>query len=185
MIIALISRPGQTDSGVGRYTYALAQALEKQGHDVVLVPPTVPLPGWLVQAAQRWPGWDLKVFFEIFPIWATYPRADIYHIVSQNLATLMLFRRPPGRTVITVHDILPYMLRDDRSVSNFNHAVDRIFNQLAMWGLRRVHTLLAVSTYTAQTLTEQFGIASDRIVVTWEGVTSAIPAAHVLRQEAA
>lgn len=173
MYIVLIAKPGHTDTGVGRYTVELERQLRALGHYVIMVHPMVPLPSWLLRVLQRWPGWDLEAFFENYAIWARYPKADIYHIISQNLASLMLFCPPPGKTVITVHDILPHVLRNDTSVSNFNHIADRIFDRLAMWGIQRIHTLLVVSTYTAQMLTEHLGIASDRIFITWAGVTTA------------
>jgi hypothetical protein len=86
------------------------------------------------------------------------------------MATLVLFRPPPGPTIITVHDILPYMTRDDRTVSSYYHIFDRLFDAIAMWGVRRTETLLAVSEYTKRCLVDHFGVEPGRITVTLEGV---------------
>lgn len=169
MHIVLIAKPDGPNTGLGRYTHELRQGLEQMGCAVTLVHPTVPMPEWLAQLIRRRLGWDLKSFFDNRPIWARYPKADIYHIASQNLASLMLLRPPPGRTVLTVHDIFPQMHRNDPALSSHYHIVDRIVDAIAMWGLRRIPTLLAVSSYTKECLVE-FGIAPERIHVTLEGV---------------
>ena len=152
MRIALIAKPGHADSGVGRYASRLGAALTALGHEVVIVHPAVPLPGWLAKAVQRLLGWDLRSFFENYPVWARYPRADLYHITSQNLATLMLFHRPPGRTVITVHDLIPWQVRADPALRVYRHPLEAWFDRLALAGLRRADGLLAVSTFTHDTL---------------------------------
>lgn len=152
MRIALITKPGHADSGVGRYTAQLQMALEALGHEVVVVHPTVPLPEVLARAVRRLLGWDLAAFFNNYPVWARYPRADIYHISSQNLATLLLLRRPPGKTVVTVHDIIPWLLRDDPALRVYDHRIAEWFDRLALAGLRRADGLIADSAFTQGTL---------------------------------
>ena len=71
-------------------------------------------------------------------------------MTSQNLATLLLFRRPPGRVVVTVHDIIPYMLRNDPDLCVYRSVADRLFDQLAMAGLRRADQLIADSQHIQQ-----------------------------------
>ena len=107
MRIALIAKPGHENTGVGRYTSQLRAALEVLGHEVVVLHPAIPLPEGLVRVVRRRLGWDLEAFFDTYPVWVRYPKADVYHVTSQNLATLLLLRRPPGPTVVTVHDIIP------------------------------------------------------------------------------
>ena len=106
MRIVLIAKPGHENTGVGRYSIKLRAALQALGHEVLVVHPTVPLPGWLVRAVRRLLGWDLQAFFENYPVWARYPSADVYHITSQNLATLLFFQLSPIPTIVTVHDII-------------------------------------------------------------------------------
>lgn len=173
MHIALVTKPGHTDSGVGRYAQELAEALRRDGHTVTCVAPAVPLPRAVVDMLRRLLGWDLVEFFYNYPVWAVYPKADIYHIASQNLATLMLFRRPPGPTLITVHDLFPHMMRHDPILSGLRHPVDRIMNRLAMWGLSRAHGLVTVSTYARDCLGEQLTFEPAIVAVTLEGVLAA------------
>ncbi len=110
MHIALIIKPGFADSGVARYARELEKALLGRAPGD-LRHPVLPFPPRFIQLVKRLVGWDLAAFFLNYPLWARYPPADLYHLTSQNLATLLLFRPPPGQTVVTVHDILPRLLR--------------------------------------------------------------------------
>lgn len=152
MRIALIAKPGHENTGVGRYTGQLRAALEALGHDVLIVHPTVPVPKALVRAVQRVLGWDLTAFFDNYPVWARYPQADIYHVTSQNLATLLLLRRPPGPTVTTVHDIIPWLVRNDPTLRVYDHRLAEWFDRLALAGLRRADGFLADSAFTQESL---------------------------------
>ena len=105
-----------------------------------------------MRVVQRLFGWDLAAFFNNYPIWARYPQADIYHVTSQNLATLMLLRRPPGVTVVTVHDIIPWLVRNDPELRAYEHRLAEWFDHLALAGLRRADGLLTDSTFTQMSL---------------------------------
>lgn len=169
MRIALIAKPGHEDTGVGRYVIQLRAELVALGHEVIVVHPTVPLPEAVVWAVQQLLGWDLAEFFANYPIWAGYPRADLYHVTSQNLATLLLLRRPPGITVVTVHDIIPWLLRDDPALRIYDHRVAEWFDRLALVGLRRADGLLADSEFTRESL-RGVGVAVEDMAVVTLGV---------------
>lgn len=169
MIIALIAKPGHENTGVGRYTRQLDAALEALGHEVLIVHPTVPLPGVLVRAVRLLLGWDLTAFFNSYPLWARYPQADVYHLTGQNLATLMLLRPPPGPTVITVHDIIPWLVRDDPELRHYDHRPAAWFDRLALAGLRRADTLIADSAYTKASL-RRAGVAGRCSTIVMLGV---------------
>jgi len=169
MRIALIAKPGHENTGVGRYTAQLRAALEALGHEVVVVHPAAPVPGVVVRAAHRLLGWDLAAFFDNYPVWARYPRADVYHVTSQNLATLLLLRRPPGKTVVTVHDIIPWLLRDDPQLRVYNHRVAEWFDRLALVGLRRADGVVADSEFTRESVREE-GVEVGAITVVMLGV---------------
>src|SRR4051795_7248569 len=101
--VALIAKPGNAATGVGRYTRMLRVGLQDDGMAVASVAPTVPpLPGAVYTLLRRC-GADVRTFLTNFPLWARYPVADVYHFTSQNLASLLLFRRPKGKVVVTVH----------------------------------------------------------------------------------
>lgn len=168
--VALIAKPGGQHTGVGRYVHMLHQGLRQAGINAVRVAPTVPpLPDAGYRLLRR-AGLDVRAFLLNFPIRAAYPHADVYHLTSQNLASLLLFRRPSGRVVVTVHDIIPYMLRNDRELCTYRTAADRLFDRLAMSGLKRADLLLADSHYTKRCLVEQLGIAPENIRVIYLGI---------------
>ena len=74
--------------------------------------------------AGRLAGLDADAFFNNYPVRARPPRADVVHIGSQNLATVLLLPRPPVPTVVTVHDIIPYIVRTTR-LSTYRTLADR------------------------------------------------------------
>lgn len=159
MRVVLITKPGHADTGVGRYTYSLEKALISKGHDVQTVHPGLPLPsGWLRPLGQ-WLGWDLAAFFYNYPVWIQYPPADIYHMTSQNLATLLLWRRPNGRIILTVHDIIPWLMRHNSKLNVYGHAFEKLFDWLALRGLRRADFILTDSDHTKDTLLMELGTA--------------------------
>lgn len=168
--VALIAKPGGTNTGVGRYAEMLHRGLRDAGVEATRLSPSVPpLPG-AAYAGLRRLGVDPRAFLANYPVWAAYPEADVYHVTSQNLATLLLFRRPPARVVVTVHDVIPYMLRDDPVLCPYRTAADRIFDRLAMAGLRRADRLLADSHYTRACLERHLGIDPARIAVVHLGI---------------
>jgi glycosyltransferase involved in cell wall biosynthesis len=174
MKIALITRANQGGTGLGRYSIELEGALRALNHEVTIITPTLPLPIWLIQMIKRWLGWDLAVFFNDNAVWTTYPQADIYHVTSQNLATLLLFRRPPGKIVVTVHDVLPWIVRKDSQLQTYRTPIHALFDWLAMRGITRADALIAVSSYAKQSLMDHLDIAPERIVVTFEGVAAGV-----------
>jgi hypothetical protein len=170
MRIALISKPRHTDSGVGRYVQELEECLSTLGHEVVLVHPVVPFPQWLLRLIQRLSGWDLETFFNNYPIWIRYPVADIYHLTSQNLATITLFRKPPGQTLITVHDLIPWALRSDPHLQMYLHKVHIFFDWLALKRIGRIEWVISVSRFSMDVLTNTPPSKSSLIESTYLGV---------------
>ena len=168
--VALIAKPGGTNTGVGRYVQMLHTGLQTAGVATERVAPHAPrLPGLFYTALRRL-GPDLRTFFLNYPVAAKYPSADVYHLTSQNLASLLLFRRPPGKVIVTVHDIIPYMLRDDPRFKSYRAAADRYFDRMAMAGLKRADRLIADSRYTKESVVTHLGIAPDKIDVAHLGI---------------
>ena len=154
MRVALIAKPGHAESGGGRYALELERALRSLGYDVLLVNPVIPFPGCFMHIVRRWPGWDLEAFFNNYPLWARYPKADIYHLTSQNLATLMFFRRPPGKVVVTVHDLIPSVTKDDPELRIYQHRFDELFDRISLWGIQKTEAIITVSDHSAIALKE-------------------------------
>ncbi len=170
MHIALIVKPGHPDTGVGRYAACLQMALENLGHQVSVVHPINPLPGWIRRLFRRWLRMDVEEFFNTYPLLAHYPKADIYHLTSQNLATLMYFCRPPGKVVVTVHDIIPWLTRKDPDLRVYRHFLEAWIDLLALRSLRRADAILADSEFTRQSLLAQKGMENLQITTVRLGV---------------
>lgn len=170
MRVALISKPGPPNTGIGRYASTLSHELAERGVEVLPAAPVVPpLPAG-VYDGLRLLGADARTFLLNFPVWASYPPADLYHLTSQNLASLLALRPPRGPVVVTVHDILPYMLRGDPQLSVYRTVADGLFDRLAMAGLRRATRLVADSYYTKACIVQHLGIPAERIDVVHLGV---------------
>ena len=170
MRIALITKPGHADSGVSRYARELELSLLSLGHEVVQVHPVVPLPRWLLRLIHRLSGWDLKAFFNNYPIWIHYPEADIYHLTSQNMATITLFRKPPGPTLITVHDLIPWALRNDPLLQVYLNKMHKFFDWLTLKGISRIDWVISVSCYSADVLPNTLNLKSSGIETVYPGV---------------
>lgn len=167
--VALLADPWNGRTGIGRYVERLQTGLHEAGVDVVRATPVPPrLPGF-VYRGFRLIGRDLRAFLTNYPLWSAYPRADTYHLISQTLASLLLVGRPKGRTVVTVHDIFPYMLRSDPELRS-PYAGDHVYHRLAMGGLKRADHLIAVSEYTKRCLTEHLGVPEENITVVYLGI---------------
>jgi hypothetical protein len=153
MDIVLICKPSGQQTGIGRYADELERQLRGMGHRVRVVYPIVPLPKWLIERVKHLMGWDLEAFLNNYPVMARYPKgADIYHITSQNLATLMIFCPPPGKVVVTVHDIIPFLFRNNREICVRPNRIEMAFIWLSGQGLKRASNFIAVSEQTNKTL---------------------------------
>ena len=171
--VALIAKPGNTNTGVGRYTHTLQMELQAAGVVAQRIAPDVPPLPEVGYTLLRRAGLDARTFLMNYPLWARYPATDVYHLMSQNLASLLLFQRPRGNVVVTVHDIIPFMLRNNQQFGAYRSAAERFFDRLAMAGLRRADYLIADSHYTKHCLECHLNIAPERIQVVPLGIDHA------------
>lgn len=170
MHIQLIAKRESTMSGTLRYASNLYQSLAELGLNAALTFPertTVPT---FIQGSLKNVSIDLETFFANYPLRASLNGADIYHLTGQMLATLLLFQRFPKPVVVSVLDIIPYLVRDQPEMNTFRHPGDKLFFRLALTGLRRANVLIAISNYTRQTLIETLKLPADRIQVVYPGV---------------
>jgi glycosyltransferase involved in cell wall biosynthesis len=119
---------------------------------------------------QKILGFDLQAFFETYPLRAELLLVDIHHLTSQTLATLLVFQRFRRPVVVSVLDIIPYLVGRDRAFKPFRHPIDRLFYQLAIRGLRKADRIVAISHYTKRTLVEALDISPERIDVVYPTV---------------
>jgi glycosyltransferase involved in cell wall biosynthesis len=83
------------------------------------------------------------------------------------LATLLLFQHFPKPVVVSVLDIIPYLVQHDRELNTFRHPTDYLFYRLALAGLQRADGLIAISEYTKRTLVEALHLPQERIHVVY------------------
>ena len=168
--VALIAGPNGPNTGIRRYVQMLHVGLREAGAETVRVTPTLPSLPDATYRLLHLLGRDLRAFLTNYPLWSTYPQTDIYHVTEQALASLLLFRRPKGKVVVTVHDIFPYMVRNHPQLGSPYGAAEHVYYRLPMAGLKRADHLIAVSEYTKQCLVEHLGIAPDKISVVYNGI---------------
>jgi glycosyltransferase involved in cell wall biosynthesis len=149
--------------GVGRYVRALRTGIGQAGFDIVGSTPALPSLPSLAYRILRF----LRRYN--YPIWSSYPKADIYHLTTQELGSLLVLHRPKGPVVVTVHDIFPYMLRHHPELLSFLPG-DRLYVHVAMAGLKRADHLITVSEHSKRCVVEHLGIAEHRITTIHEGV---------------
>ena len=163
MRVGMIVKPETVISGTSRYTNGIYQGLLEAGVDVHLTyPDPAPLPGPALGVLKNL-GMDLETFFAGCPIHVKLDPADLYHIPSQTMATLLMFQRFPAPVVVTVLDIIPYLVRGDPVLDTSRHIIERSFYRLALAGLKRADALIAISHFTKSSLVEALGIPEERI----------------------
>ena len=152
-------------TGISRYVENLSAGLIATGIQVRQSSPN-PFPPWegLNRRLKRL-GLDVKTFFSSFPLHARLEDVDVYHLTSQTLGCLLRLQRFERPVVVTVHDIIPYLLRNDRQRSLFHNPVERLFYYVALRGLRRADALIAVSDFTRQTLIDELDLPAEKIHV--------------------
>lgn len=160
MKVGLIKKSSYIDCGVGRYTAELAQCLREAGHHVVEVTPIVPLPRGLLKIIYRLLGWDLEAFFCNYPVRIRYPQADVYHLTSQNLATLMIFHKPPGKTLVTVLDLINLDTRSSTHLPTFQKFTAQIFEMIALAGIKKVDRVITISNFSKHVLQSYLALES-------------------------
>ena len=89
MKVALVTKPDQRMTGLLRYALSLHDELWAQGVDVALVHPRSPVPRILARAGRAL-GLDAAAFFGSYPVSVRLDGAEICHLASQTLATLLL-----------------------------------------------------------------------------------------------
>src|SRR5688572_19537906 len=108
MHVELITKAIEGMTGTSRYVDQLGSSLKLNGINVSLHSPCM-APNVFFNVSKR-VGFDLRTFFTSYPLHISPPIADLYHITSQTLATLLLFQHFTRPVVVTVLDIIPYLV---------------------------------------------------------------------------
>jgi glycosyltransferase involved in cell wall biosynthesis len=170
MKIELLVRDYGRMIGLARYTHSLVEALQGSGVEIELVVPGYP---WPIRAAHRLLsrfGPDLKTFFSTYPVKARFSRHGLKHLTTQQMAALLWLYPNLHPSVVTVHDILLYLVKGNPEQDTSRHGFDRYFDRQAMSGLKRADMLISVSECTKKMLVEYLNCLEERIAIIPEGV---------------
>jgi glycosyltransferase involved in cell wall biosynthesis len=170
--VTLFAKHEPTLTGTARYAAALGAELSALGRPVRRRSSRSPLPSALSAAARR-AGVDLAAVWASYPLVPPRAEGGVLHLTSQTLATSVALLRPPGRLVVTVHDLLPWVLRDDPALGTLRHPLDRALYRLALRGLGRADVLIADSRATADDLVGQARLPDESIRIVPLGVDAA------------
>lgn len=169
--VQIINKPVTTMTGTSRYIDELQRGLQAGGDAVTLSAPTLPRLLRFPARFAHYAGLDLQAFFSSYPLAvAIQDNTDLVHIPTQTMATLLRWRHIKQPVVVTVLDIIPYLVKDNPVLNSFGHGLDRRLYYMALQGLHHADALIAISNYTKCTLVETQNIASEKIHVVYLGV---------------
>ena len=170
MKIQLLVREYPEKFGLSRYTRAITTALRAGGLAFERVYPHLPAALRFAGRGMAPFGFDLRRFFSTYPLAAPLDQSCLKHFTAQQMAVLLLLNPRTHPVVVSVHDILPYMLTGMGGQDVFRHPMERLFDRLAMTGLRRADLIIANSAFTRKCLVEKLGIRAGKIRVVHLGV---------------
>jgi len=149
--------------GLSRYSESLIPELRNHC-EVNVVRPRFP------DVAKRAlsPLGDPETFFSSYPLAYGELTGDILHLSAQTLTIPLLYAKDRP-TVVTVHDIFPYML-PRMGFRDPDPWYDRAMYRLAMAGLKRADHIIANSNATKESLIEWLDIPEERITTVYLGV---------------
>ncbi|MBC7227266.1 MAG: glycosyltransferase family 4 protein [Thermoflexales bacterium] len=174
MIVQLLVRPYAYRIGLARYAASLCEALERVGVPYRLVTPRHPWPVRLTHSLLRPVGLDVQTFFTTYPLAADLQPGILAHLTTQQMAMLLRFQPDLHPVVVTVHDIIPYLTRHQKSLRAYRHCWERWLDALATGALRRADALITDSVYTREAVVRALGYPAEQIWVVPLGVDPAV-----------
>ncbi len=151
--------------GLAWYAISLQKYLSKMGVDYISTYPDYPLGIRAAHSILQPFGYDLKAFFTLYPVSAPLHQNTIKHFTTQQMASLLSFQKDLHPVIVTVHDIIPYMTRDDPEQKSYRRFIDRWVDSLAMKNLRYSDRIITISDYTRLMLIENLNIPPEKIRV--------------------
>lgn len=166
----LVTKPEERVTGLSRYVDSLEDGLDRLNRiQVQRIYPRLPLATSPITRSLQRLNFDLQAFLSSYPLQIERPDCGIYHLTSQNLATLLATQHIHP-AVVTVHDLIPLLVQGDAQLDTQRHTLERIFFRLAISGLRRADSLIAISEYTRQSIIKALGYPAERIHVVYRAV---------------
>jgi len=156
-------------TGIGKYIFNLALNLSQKGNEVVLL--------YSKQPKQKIEGKNIyskilffrnKFLFEqlSLPIYLKKEKIDIYHAVG-NLGVPVF---SPCPSVLTVHDIIPLLVKDYFKFSPFGYFSKLSYLLRLKISLYFSLKVISVSEFTKRSLVEKLGVSEKKIKVIYNGV---------------
>lgn len=170
----LLVRPYRHMIGLARYESSLRHAFDQIGFRYRLARTAQPRPLKALHRLLAPFRLDLCTFFTTYPLAADLEDSRLTHLTAQQMGLLLWFRRQLHPCVVTVHDIVPYLVRDDDGQSTFRHPLDKLFDAAAMRGLKRADCLVTDSEFTKLTVVNNLAYPEERIHVIPLGVAHEI-----------
>ena len=156
--------------GLARYTHALTKHLAQANVNFTSVEPAYPA---IIEASHKLLqpfGYDVHAFFNIYPVSAKFNSGAVKHFTTQMMAILYSFQPSLKKVVLSVNDIVPYMMRNHKEQSQYHRFYERVVDERAMKNILQADRILAISAYTGQTLVNYLGCSLDKIRVAYLGV---------------
>jgi glycosyltransferase involved in cell wall biosynthesis len=105
--------------------------------------------------------------FITYPLTASRTEADVYHVLDHSHANLTL-ALPPEKTVITCHDVIPFLAATGRIPMATGRLTRYTFPQRVRC-MRRCRAILCDSDATARDLHEFFGVPTEQTATVYLG----------------
>jgi len=150
--------------GLSRYSYSLIPQLREECNVTVCHPR---LPNTIRRPVSLFG--DAETFFSSFPLDYEDISDDILHLSSQTIGIPLLYRDFES-TVVTVHDIFPYIFQRETQFTPVEPWYERGMYRLAMRALKKADHIVAISDATKQTLQRFLDVPSHKITRIYYGV---------------
>lgn len=170
MEVQLLVRSYSHRIGLARYVVSLCRAMDRLGIPYRRVTPDYPWPIRTLQRLLQPMRLDAVTFFTTYPVAAPLKQGVLTHLTAQQMATLLLFYPALHPTIVTVHDIVPYLTRDQYDQRAYRNRLEEVFDQLATSALKRADALIADSNFTRATVIRLLGYPEERVAVVPLGV---------------
>lgn len=150
--------------GLSRYTASLLPRLREECNVSVCRPR---LPRTISKPLGAFG--DPETFFSAFPLDYERSDGDVLHLTTQTMGIPLLYR-DFAPTVVTVHDIFPYVFERDARFSPIERWYERGFYRLAMRAIGQAEHVIAISDATKRTVQEYLDVPASRITRVHYGV---------------
>jgi glycosyltransferase involved in cell wall biosynthesis len=160
----MIGRGGPV-TGLTRYTSKLYQELCKlpdANVELVNIDKSF-LPYSLGRILKHY-GADIETFLNNRPLTLPPVKHNIVHI-TRNWQATMLLQPTTHRIIITVHDLIPFIHRNNPNIRIYQSGLHSFLDWLSIQFCRRADALIADSDYTRQSLLSLINIPPERVHV--------------------